>query len=68
MGIVASDPRAVVLEATDVKEGPHARFKSSGKIRAGTRVRVMSEESGFVHVLRQDGSTGWIPAKDLTRV
>ncbi len=66
--IVARDPRAVVIEAADVKEGPHVRFKNAGRINAGTRVRILSEESGFAQILRQDGSTGWIPTKDLTRV
>jgi tetratricopeptide (TPR) repeat protein len=66
--IVARDPRAVVIDPADVKEGPHVRFKSAGRVPAGTRVRILSEESGFVQILRQDGSTGWIPAKDIVRV
>jgi tetratricopeptide (TPR) repeat protein len=66
--VLARDPRAVVSTATDVKEGPHDRYKVSGRAPAGVRVRVLEEDRGFVKILRPDGTSGWIPANAITRV
>jgi hypothetical protein len=66
--VLARDPRAVVVVAGEMKEGPHPRFKNAGQVRAGARVRVLSEDSGFAHVLKDDGSSGWVPVKSLVRV
>jgi tetratricopeptide (TPR) repeat protein len=66
--VLARDPRAVVLETAEVKEGPHERFKASGTVPAGARVRVIEEEPSFVKILRRDGTSGWVSAKKITRV
>jgi tetratricopeptide (TPR) repeat protein len=66
--VLARDPRAVVIESADVKEGPHEKFKTKDRARAGARVRVLEEESAFVKILRQDGTSGWISARAITRV
>lgn len=66
--VLARDPRAVVLEASEVKEGPHERFKASGRVPAGVRVRVIEEEPAFVKILRADGTSGWIAKKAIARV
>lgn len=66
--VLARDPRAVVLEASEVKEGPHERFKASGRVPAGVRVRVIEEEPAFVKILRPDGTSGWIAKKAIARV
>jgi tetratricopeptide (TPR) repeat protein len=67
-GLVARDPRAVVVETTELKEGPNTRFKASAHVPGGMRVRVMAEDGGWVQVLRQDGTSGWVEAKSLVRV
>lgn len=66
--IVARDRRAVMLETTEVKEGPHPRFKGSGRVAGGIRVRILAEEGGWVRIVRQDGTTGWVPEKALQRI
>lgn len=66
--VVARDPRAVVVETTDLKEGPRSTYKSSGRAGAGERVRVAEEDAGFAKVLRQDGTSGWVPVKALERL
>lgn len=66
--VLARDPRGVINASAELKEGPHERFKVSGKVPAGTRVRVVEEEPGFVKILRQDGTSGWVSAKSVTRV
>jgi tetratricopeptide (TPR) repeat protein len=66
--VIAADPRAVVLEPSELKEGPHPRFRASGRVAAGARVRILSEESGFVRILKQDGTSGWVPAKSVLSV
>lgn len=66
--MVARDPRAVVVEKTELKEGPHAKFKSKGAALHGGRVRVLDEAEGFLEILQQDGISGWVPKKAITRV
>lgn len=66
--VVARDPRAVVMESVDLKEGPHSRFKPSGHVGAGARVRILSTDAGWAQVLQEDGTSGWVPEKTLTRV
>jgi tetratricopeptide (TPR) repeat protein len=66
--IVAHDPRAVILEPSDLKEGPNARFGSAGRIGAGQRVRVIDQDGAWVRILRQDGTSGWIDSKAITDV
>jgi tetratricopeptide (TPR) repeat protein len=66
--VLARDPRGVINQSAELKEGPHERFKASGRVPAGARVRVIEEEPGFVKILRQDGTSGWVSAKSVTRV
>lgn len=66
--VVARDPRAVVRETGDLKDGPHARFKVKGKIAGGERVRVLEEDGAFARVLRRDGTSGWITLGALIRL
>lgn len=66
--VLARDPRAVVIEATDVKEGPHEKFKASARVPPGVRVRVLDEDAGFAKILRPDGTSGWVSLKSIVRV
>jgi hypothetical protein len=66
--IVARDPRAVVIEKAELREGPHAKFKSRGAAILGGRVRVIDEAEGFVEILQQDGTLGWLPRATIERV
>jgi tetratricopeptide (TPR) repeat protein len=66
--VVARDGRGVVLESLPLKRGPNARYESRGDARAGARVRVVSEEAGWLEVQNADGTTGWLLAKHVERV
>ncbi len=66
--IVARDPRAVIVDKVELREGPHAKFKSKGRARYGGRVRVLDRAEGFVEVLEQDGTSGWVPATAIQSV
>jgi tetratricopeptide (TPR) repeat protein len=66
--VVARDPRGVIVTKTELREGPHPKFKSKGAATLGGRVRLLDEAEDFVQVLEEDGSTGWIWAQAVTRI
>lgn len=65
---VAKDPRGVVVQEVELKEGPHPRYKSKGAAIHGGRIRILEEAEGYLEVLQSDGTTGWLPAKAVVRV
>lgn len=66
--VIARDPRGVVVDQVELKEGPHPRFKSKGPAIPGGRIRVLEKAEGYLKVLQSDGTTGWVPAEAVVRV
>jgi tetratricopeptide (TPR) repeat protein len=65
---VARDPRGVLVNQVELREGPNAKNKSKGPALRGGRVRVIDQADDFLEVLQEDGTSGWVPAKAVTRV
>jgi tetratricopeptide (TPR) repeat protein len=66
--VLARDPRGVIVEKVELREGPHAKFKSKGAATFGGRVRAIDRAEDFIQVLQEDGTSGWVPAHAITRI
>lgn len=67
-GIVAQEPRAVLLQASELREGPNDKFKARGPAWAGARALVLEVDGEWWQVRLQDGTSGWIEAKSALRL
>ncbi len=62
---VSVHQEAVVVESGPVKEGPSSAFKSSSQGKAGYKVRLLQQESGWWEIQFADGTTGWMPIQNI---
>lgn len=58
---------SVALSQTlfELRQGPDARFDTSGKVLPGARLRVLEAEGNWSKVLQKDGTTGWAHAENI---
>lgn len=66
--IVAQEARAVVVQASELREGPNAKFKPRGPAWAGARALVLEVDGEWWQVRLQDGTSGWIEARSALRL
>lgn len=60
--IVAHDPRVVIAQNSELREGPNAKFKVRGPAWAGARATRLAIDGDWWQVRLQDGTSGWIAA------
>lgn len=62
---VRLDERAVVMADAALREGPDARFGEAGRVRAGSRARVLEEDAAWAKIQSDEGVNGWLEARSL---
>ncbi len=63
--LLRNEAIAISQTGFDLRQGPDARFETSGKVLPGTRLRILEAEGNWSKVLQKDGTTGWAHAKDI---
>lgn len=66
--IVAREPRAVLVQPSELREGPNAKFKARGPAWAGARALVLEVDGEWWQVRLQDGTSGWIEARSALQL
>lgn len=65
---VRLERRVVVLEDRQLEDGPDLRFRDLGRVRAGSRARLLDEEGAWAKIQTEEGLTGWVESKQLVRL
>jgi len=62
-------PFAIVLpDQAEVKEGADSHYRTSFKVHAGLRLRLLDRDQDWVRVRLANGLEGWLPANQIGRV
>jgi len=62
-------PFAVVLpDQAEVKEGADSHYRTSFKVHAGLRVRLLDRDEDWVRVRLANGLEGWLPSAQIGRI
>jgi tetratricopeptide (TPR) repeat protein len=62
------DAAIVIVKQTDARRAPADRSDLADVLPLGSKVRWLSERSGWVECELPDGSRGWVPAESVERV
>jgi tetratricopeptide (TPR) repeat protein len=62
------DAAIVIVKQTDARRAPADRADLADVLPLGSKVRWLSERSGWVECELPDGSRGWVPAGSVERV
>jgi tetratricopeptide (TPR) repeat protein len=62
------DAAIVIVKQTDARRAPADRADLADVLPLGSKVRWLSERSGWVQCELPDGSRGWVPAESVERV
>jgi tetratricopeptide (TPR) repeat protein len=62
------DSAIVIVKQTDARRAPADRADLADVLPLGSKVRWLSERSGWVECELPDGSNGWVPAGTVERV
>ncbi|MFO0727401.1 MAG: SH3 domain-containing protein [Myxococcota bacterium] len=66
--MVLLDGRSVLVKTTELKEGPHPKFKAVLKLAGGERLKIRREQDGWAEVRTSDGVQGWVAVDVLRRI
>jgi tetratricopeptide (TPR) repeat protein len=62
------DSAIVIVKQTDARRAPADRADLADVLPLGSKIRWLSERSGWVECELPDGSLGWVPAESVERV
>jgi len=62
-------PFAIVLpDQAEVKDGADSHYRTSFKVHAGLRVRLLDRDQDWVRLRLSNGLEGWLPDRDVGRL